>query len=131
MRKKWDKLVYIDLFSGSGYAKIQETNQILKASPLIALSIPVPFDIYLFAEEEPKYLNALKERVDRVNLKSEVYYFEGDCNVNIDLIKNSIPKHSYNQNVLAFCFADPYEMNIQFKTIDILTHDNLMDVLIL
>jgi three-Cys-motif partner protein len=131
MRKKWDKLIYIDLFSGSGYAKIQETGQILKASPLIALSIPVSFDVYIFAEEETKYLDALKRRVNRDYCDSKVYYFEGDCNKNIDLIKEVIPKHSYDQKVLIFCFADPYEMNLHFKTIDILTHDKLIDILIL
>ncbi len=104
---------------------------ILKASPLISLSIPVPFDVYLFAEEDPKYMNALKTRVNRNYADSEVYYFEGDCNKNIELIKNTIPKHSLSQKVLAFCFADPYEMNLHFKTIDTLTKDKLIDVLVL
>ncbi len=131
MRKKWDKLIYIDLFSGSGYAHIQETDQILKASPLIALSIPIAFDVYLFAEEEPRYLNALKTRVGRDFAEMEVHYFEGNCNDNVDLIKDTIPKHSQNQKVLAFCFADPYEMNLHFKTIDTLTNDKLIDILIL
>ena len=131
MRKKWDKLIYIDLFSGSGYAHIQETDQILKASPLIALSIPISFDVYIFAEEDPKYINALKARVSRDYAQLEVHFFEGNCNDNVELIKDAIPKHSLNQRVLAFCFADPYEMNLHFKTIDKLTNDKLIDILIL
>ncbi len=38
MRYKWGKLVYIDLFSGSGYARIKDTNKIVKSSALISLS---------------------------------------------------------------------------------------------
>ncbi len=76
-------------------------------------------------------MNALKKRVNRDYNESEVLYFEGDCNKNINLIKDAIPKHSHTQKVLAFYFADPYEMNLHFKTIDILTNDKLIDVLIL
>ena len=32
MRKEWEILVYVDLYSGPGYTQIVETNRILKTS---------------------------------------------------------------------------------------------------
>ena len=40
MKDKWDARVYIDLFAGAGRAKIENTSQIVPASPLLALDIP-------------------------------------------------------------------------------------------
>ena len=37
MRSKWDALVYLDLFAGSGRSKIRDTTRIVNASPLIVL----------------------------------------------------------------------------------------------
>jgi hypothetical protein len=33
MKYKWDRRVYIDLYAGAGYNKIQDTETILKGSP--------------------------------------------------------------------------------------------------
>src|SRR5947208_1832557 len=52
MRYKWDKLVYIDLFAGSGYARIKGSNKILRSSALIALSVTNPFHKYIFCEAD-------------------------------------------------------------------------------
>ena len=51
MKNKWDQRVYIDLYAGAGYSRIQGTSKFLKASPIIALTVTHPFDKYIFCEE--------------------------------------------------------------------------------
>ena len=66
MKNKWDQRVYVDLYAGAGYSRIQGTKTILKGSPIIALTVPNPFDKYIFCEESPALLVALKARVERI-----------------------------------------------------------------
>src|ERR1035441_6193707 len=46
MKNKWDQRVYLDLYAGAGYSRIQGTSKFLKASPIIALTVTHPFDKY-------------------------------------------------------------------------------------
>jgi hypothetical protein len=43
MKNKWDQRVYLDLYAGAGYSRIQGTSTLLKASPMIALTVYSPF----------------------------------------------------------------------------------------
>jgi len=131
MRRGWEELVYIDLHSGSGLSKIEESQKILKASPLIALSIPTPFNTYIFCDENEEFIDALKTRTDSEFPDKKVHYILGDSNTVIEEIRSIIPKHSKNNRVLSFCFADPYELNLHFETIRKLTNNKLIDLLIL
>jgi len=131
MRKKWKKLVYVDLFAGPGYCRIIETGRILKSSPMIALSLPLPFDFYIFCDENEKFIDALKRRVDRDHSDKAVHFYVGDCNNGIEDIKKMVPVHKSGETVLTFCFIDPYELNFHFETIKRLTENKLVDVLIL
>ena len=131
MRGGWEELVYIDLYSGSGLSKIEESQKILKASPLIALSIPTPFNTYIFCDENEEFIDALKTRTDSEFPEKKVHYVIGDSNTVIEEIRSKIPQHSKNNRVLSFCFADPYELNLHFETIQKLTNNKLIDLLIL
>lgn len=132
MRKKWDTLVYIDLFAGAGFAKIKGSNKILKSSALIALSIPTPFDKYIFCEADEEKLEALKKRVEREYPNADVEYILGDSNENINHIISFIPKGRYGiENVLRFCFVDPFSLNLKFETIRQLSKVGKIDFLIL
>jgi three-Cys-motif partner protein len=51
MKNKWDQRVYIDLYAGAGYSRIRGTKTILQGSPIIALTVPDPFDKYILCEE--------------------------------------------------------------------------------
>ena len=46
MRGKYDKLVYLDLFAGAGYAKVREVDRIVHTSTLVAMNTPKQFDHY-------------------------------------------------------------------------------------
>jgi len=120
MHSKWDNLIYIDLYAASGYSKIKSNGQIIKSGALIALSIPIPFKKYIFCEEDPKLLNSLKIRVKREFPTIDSIYICGNCNEKISEIISHIPRFSKNNTVLSFCFIDPFNLNINFKTVSLL-----------
>lgn len=117
MRKKWNNLVYIDLFTGSGYARIRETKKIVKNSALISLAIPYPFTKYILCEKDEIKYNTLKNRIDKDYCNYDVKVLNGDCNLIVDDIIKLIPKPSKENTVLCFCFVDPYSLNLNFSTI--------------
>lgn len=130
MRAKWKNLVYLDLFAGAGYARIRENKNVVKSSSLISLSIPTKFDKYIFCEEENKLFLALAQRIKREFGNMDTVVFEGDCNLSINEIKKLIPVYSKDNTVLTFCFLDPFNLNLNFTTVQILAND-LVDFLVL
>lgn len=130
MKFKWENLIYIDLFAGSGYSKIKNTNEIYKNSALIALSVPNKFSKYILCEKNSKKYNALQTRINRDYSNLNITPIEGDCNKNIDKIIEAIPLYSKENKVLSFCFVDPYSINFDFLTISKLG-TKIVDFLIL
>lgn len=129
MKNKWENLVYIDLFSGAGHAKIIENGKILRASPTIALNHP--FTKYIFCEADEKRFEALNDRVKRDYPQKNIVLLHGDANEKIEEIKYNTPKYSRNNRVLTFCFVDPYTLNLNFSTIRDLSENYNIDFLIL
>lgn len=127
MKDKWGKLVYVDLFAGSGYARIKETNTVLKSSALIALSTTHKFHKHIFCEENEEKLKTLESRVNKEYANLDVEYVLGDSNRNVDKIISLIPK----TNCLRFCFVDPFSLNLEFQTIEKLSRIGKIDFLIL
>lgn len=117
MRNKWDQLVYIDLFAGSGRACIKETNKIYLGSPLIAMSLESPFSKYIFCEEDPEKFDTLSKRIESNFSHLNYELINGDSNFCISEIKKTIPSFNKNNTLLTFCFVDPYSLNLHFKTI--------------
>jgi len=131
MKNQWDSLIYIDLFAGAGYAKIKGSNKIRMTSALIALSVNHKFNKYILCEEDEKCFNALKERIGRHFPDANVQFIKGDSNRNVDEIIRAIPRHSKDERVLRFCFADPFSLNLKFLTIRKLSSVGKIDFLIL
>lgn len=117
MRNKWDARVYIDLYSGSGLVRVRDTKRFLWGSPLLALMTKDPFDKYIFCESNTESMNALKIRVQRLFPGADVSFVLGDCNKLVEEVCGHIPKASKSRTVLSFCFADPYDLSIQFSTV--------------
>lgn len=118
MKGKWDHLVYVDLFAGAGRSTLRGSEEIVAASPLLALDIPTPFTQYIFCELDEKKLDALRQRVDRDFSEHDVRFLHGDANRLVDRILQEIPRPHKGCKVLGFCFADPYNLeNLQFDTI--------------
>lgn len=130
MSSKWENLVYIDLFSSSGYAKIETTGKIVKSSAMIALSLPTAFSKYIFCDEDINLINALEQRVKRDFPNADVTFIKGSCNEKIKEILGHIPSYSKTNRVLSFCFVDPFALEIHFLTLKLLGRLR-MDFLIL
>jgi three-Cys-motif partner protein len=117
MKNKWEQRVYIDLYAGSGHSRIRDTEIRIKGSPIFALSLPFPFDKYVFCEESDDLLNALKARVTKIAEGANVAYVPGKCDNEIDKILREIPRPSRENRVLSLCLVDPFDFGIKFETI--------------
>lgn len=129
MRNKWN-IVYIDLFAGSGYSKIKDTEKIIKSSSLIAMSIKYKFHKYIICEKDSEKFEALKSRVYSEFPDLDTVLINGDANADIDTILSNIPISS-EKGTLIFCFVDPYSLNLDFNTIKTLGSKYKVDFLIL
>jgi three-Cys-motif partner protein len=133
MKNKWDCLVYVDLYSGSGRARISDSfGKIVPATPLLVLDRPNPFTKYIFCELDPPKLDSLRRRVNAAHPAADVHFVEGDCNARVDEISTLIPSYSKNYRVLTFCFVDPYNLgSLSFATIERLSNSHRIDFLVL
>lgn len=114
MKRKWPVRVYIDLYAGSGFSQVEETTHLYWGSPLLALSVPDPFDKYILCERDPVSLAALRERVTRFFPKADVHFVQGDCDEHIEEIASRMPS---GNGILSFCFADPFDLSIKFSSV--------------
>jgi three-Cys-motif partner protein len=131
MRTKWDELIYLDLFAGSGRSKIRGTGRIVSASPLLILGMSQAFDKYIFCEEDKDYAGALETRCRRDFFNRKVKIITGNANASVDNIVAEMPRFGKTHRVLGFCFLDPFQMqNLHFSTIERLSR-RLMDFLVL
>jgi len=117
MKEKWDERVYIELYAGSGFAKIRNTTRVIAGSPIRALTLEHPFDKYIFCEENAAQLDVLKKRVKQIAPQRAVAYVAGDCNEHISEVLANIPAPSANHRVLSLCFVDPFDIGIKFETL--------------
>ena len=121
MKEKWEKRIYIELYAGAGYSRIRDTERVIAGSPIQALTLKVPFDKYIFCEQDPAKLEALRVRVRRhAPPSAEVAFIPEDCDANVDKISAAIPQHSRNHKVLSLCFVDPNDIGIRFSTLQTL-----------
>ena len=117
MKNKWDRRVYVDLYAGAGYSRVQGTKTVLMGSPIIALTVPDPFDNYVFCEESPELMAALKARVARIAPAANVTFVLGSCDTEIDRICAAIPKGSPSNKTLSLCLVDPFDFGMKFETL--------------
>lgn len=131
MKAKWGTRVYIDQFAGPGHSRTRGTDRILLGSPLIALTLPDPFDRYIFCESDPEALSALRRRVARRSPSADVRFVPGDVNEAVQDVLREIPQHGVGHTVLSFCFVDPFSVRVSFDTIRRLADGRAIDFLIL
>ena len=130
MKDKWDQRVYVELYAGAGYSRIRETARLVVGSPLRALMLKDPFDRYVFCEEMPEKLRALRTRAERHAPGASVSYVGGDSSRRVGEILESIPAGSKGNTVLTLCFADPFDISLKFQTIRELANARYVDFLI-
>lgn len=119
MRLKWDTLIYIDLYAGSGRSKIEGSSRIVLSSPLIAMESGPFFNKFIFCEADSEKCEALLQRSKKLFSEADVQIINDDANTSVNAILSSIPKGSKSNKVLSFCFIDPYKLdNFDFTTIE-------------
>ena len=117
MKNKWDQRVYIDLYAAAGHSHIRGTSLRLKGSPILALTTNCPFDRYIFCEEAPELLEALKKRCETVAPGADIRYVAGSCDEHVAEISAAIPRGARDNKVLSLCLVDPFDFGMKFETI--------------
>ncbi len=131
MKNKWDRLVYVDLFSGSGISKIRDTDRLVPTSPVLALNTTNKFNRYIFCDIDELKLDSLRSRAARISPKADARFVRGDINQSVNDVLQKIPTGSRQDKVLSFCVVDPYNLGcLDFNTIRVLS-ERFIDFLVL
>ena len=106
-RRKFKRCSYVDLFSGPGRTRIEETGAIADGSPLVAwragVDTPWPFsDLYL-SDADPAFCTALKERMKARDAPAKV-----GCWPAAEAARRA--GDSLNSKGLHLAFVDPYNL---------------------
>jgi three-Cys-motif partner protein len=130
MRGKWGARAYVDIFAGAGRARIKGSTEEVQTSPLIALSVPHPFDHYIFCDLDDRQLAALRSRVQDGFPTASVTYLQGDSQELVPKVRAALPRPP--GGTLVLCFADPFRLrNLRFPTLQSLAAGESMDFLVL
>jgi len=115
--KYFDKMYYLDLFSGCGINRVRKRNDILMGSPIIAgWFARKPFDKMFLIESKRNLRSCLRTRLNFLKSQLNIQEFEVieaetvDCNQNIDDIIPVLDKNHY------LAFIDPEGMQVNWAT---------------
>lgn len=124
---------YIDLFSGPGRVRIEETTDVLHGSPLVAWEgrgFGAFTNMYI-ADAHPDVASHCHQRLQKAG--APVHPFVGTADTTVDEVLGSVNKYAYH-----FAFLDPFNLgNLSFdvirklarlKHIDILAHVSVLDL---
>ena len=88
----------------------------------------MPFTYYYFADRNGRSIDALKERVTGIDLsEKQVYYYTGQANDTIDEILGELPAE---RKSLGLAFLDPWAWDFSFESLEKLTRNRRLDILI-
>jgi three-Cys-motif partner protein len=116
MRRKFNYLVFLDLFSGSGLKRIGNS-QYTYGSPVLAMDDSNGFSKFIFCEQNSGNADALRVRVNKYFRHKNVVVFNGNPNTKIDRLEYYIPDSSTRHKVSTICLIDPFSMDIEFETV--------------
>ena len=104
-------LAWVELFCGPGMLYVKDLDQFKPGSPLEALGIRDPFDIYVFADLDDRCVRAMQARVGG---NPRVSVLSGDANTAVlhDRIVAAVPR-----DALVVLYADPAALDLRFDTI--------------
>lgn len=119
MRRKFNYLVYLDLFSGSGLKRIGDS-QFTYGSPILAMDDSNSFSKHIFCEQSSTNADALRVRVNKYFRHKNVVVFKGNPNTMIDRLEYYIPDSTGKHKVSTICLIDPFSMDLEFETVKVL-----------
>lgn len=125
MKDKWPKRAYVELFAGPGLGIVRDSGDIIEGSPILAIEQSVPFTYHIFVDINKSAVEALEKRAESLNPQADVKLLNKDCNLSIDEIRKLL-----GISHLILAFIDPTSMQISFSSIDRLTRDFHMDLII-
>lgn len=114
-KKGWGSLHYIDLFASAGIVKIQDRDELIWGSPLIAAQLPAKFSRLHLCEKNKKLFDALRQRVSRFQQPQAPQLLCGDANICVHDVVRELPPDS-----LSVAFLDPYGLHLHFSTLQAL-----------
>jgi len=118
VKKRFKKIHYVDLFSGSGLAEIQK--KIMPGTPLIPLIVmkgDFNFDKYIFGDRKQEYVSNLEDRANRLydkkipNLHVEKNEFD---NMVDKIFSGKWPTYNYFDNAY-LVVLDPFGMEVSWN----------------
>lgn len=112
LKKQPFKTIFVDGFAGAGECISKESGDILRGSPLRALSTKHPFDHYFFVDLDGEKAEHLKTLVGD---REDVTIFQGDCNV--VLREKIIPIFTYRSKRKGLFFLDPYGLHLRWEVL--------------
>lgn len=106
-RRRFSRCSYVDLFSGPGRTRIEETGVIADGSPLVAwragVDTPWPFSDFYLSDDNPAYCTALKQRIDARGVTATVI-----CAPAVEAAGKV--GDALNPKGLHLAFVDPYNL---------------------
>jgi three-Cys-motif partner protein len=119
MSAKWKNRVYIGLYAGAGRARLRETNELLETSAISVFKQEVPFTKYIFVDEDPRCIKALRHRIGALGGGFDVTLIEGNVNQAVDEVIQAMPPYNpgTGDGLLGLCFVDPFRVDLDFAVI--------------
>lgn len=140
-RAQYFKTWYVDAFAGTGTRSVQdgpaeslfggdyedpESQSYRDGSAKIALRLESQFDGYLFIEKSKTRLNELRQHIEmhHRNLLNRCEFGAGDANA---YLRSWVAARDWRRE-RAVVFLDPYGMQVEWKTIELLAETRAIDL---
>jgi len=126
LKEQLFNIIYIDAFAGNGKIDIDGQEEQIEGSVRLALNAENKFDKYIFIEKKKAFANDLQKIVsdEYSNFKDIVKIINGDCNDEIIKLCKEIDWKT-NRAVL---FLDPYSMQVNWNTLEVIANTQAVDV---
>ncbi len=127
-RQPWLKRSsFIDAFAGAGQYFDPEVDEYVDGSPLVALDCEPPFDEFWFIDLSSARIAELHNHADTRG-RSDIHFHTGDANRFLTRdVARTITYDSYRRG---FVFVDPYGLQVDWATIEVLAATKALDLFI-
>lgn len=116
--ERFDGAVFVDLFAGTGYVKL-DTGDLVAGSSPCAFSNPKGFDFSILVEKQKDRCGFLDERMSRIASQNSFEIIHGDSN---KVIGDVIAKiRACCERPILLIFVDPEGLEIKFRTLKALS----------
>ncbi len=126
MKGKWKNLAYIDTYCGPGVCWVKNTGEFVVGSPLIALGTEPHYSHFAFVDKDSACVEALEARAAERGIEINVRCADSNGPETINWVRSVIPR----QHTLTLALLDPQKCNLELATIEALTRDRRMDLMI-